>query len=42
MFSFSKGLKKPTAEEMYEEQDARMRGEYHDLIERFPKRVDQL
>lgn len=36
------GLKKPTEEEKHEERDAIMRSEYHDPIERFPDKVDQL
>ena len=36
------GWKKPTQEEMYEERDALMRGEYFDPIERFPERIDRL
>lgn len=41
-FFFSKGWKKPSAEEIYEEQDKRMREEYRDLIEHFPEKIDQL
>ena len=36
------GLKKATEEEMQEVRDARMRSEYHDPIERFPEKIDQL
>jgi len=36
------GLKKPTEEEIYQEKDAQMRGEYYDPIERFPEKIDQL
>jgi hypothetical protein len=36
------GLKKPTKEEIYLERDALMRSEYHDPIERFPEKIDQL
>ncbi len=36
------GLKKPTAIEIHEERDARMRSEYYDPIERFPEKMDQL
>ena len=36
------GLKRATEEEMQEERDARMRSEYHDPIERFPEKIDQL
>ena len=36
------GWKKPTQEEIYEERDALMRGEYFDAVERFPERIDQL
>lgn len=36
------GLRKPTAEEIHEEWDAKMRQEYFDPIERFPERIDQL
>jgi hypothetical protein len=35
-------MKKPTAEEIHEEQDARMRTQYYDPIELFPDRIDQL
>jgi hypothetical protein len=35
-------MKKLTAEEIHEEQDARMRTQYYDPIERFPERIDQL
>ena len=36
------GLSKPTEMELFEERDERMRGEYHDPIERFPEKIDQL
>ena len=36
------GLEKPTEEEIFEERDARMRGEYVDLIQSFPDKIDQL
>ena len=36
------GLKEVTEEETQSERDARMRLDYHDPIERFPERVDQL
>ena len=36
------GLKKSTPSEIYERQDSRMRDEYHDPVERFPEKIDQL
>ena len=36
------GLKKPTEEEIQEEQDAAMRTQYVDPIESFPGKIDQL
>ncbi len=36
------GWKKATEEEIQEEQDAIMRSQYFDPIERFPERIDQL
>ena len=36
------GLSKPTEMELFQERDARMRGEYYDPIERFPEKIDQL
>ncbi len=36
------GWKKATEEEIQEQQDARMRSQYFDPIERFPERIDQL
>jgi hypothetical protein len=36
------GLKKPTAEEIFEERDSQMRSQYFDPIENFPDRIDQL
>lgn len=39
---FSVGLKKMSEWERYEEQDAVMRSQYYDPIERFPERIDRL
>ncbi len=36
------GWKKATEEEIQEQQDAIMRSQYFDPIERFPERIDQL
>jgi hypothetical protein len=36
------GLKKQTEEEIHEERDALMRSTYHDPIEQFPHKIDQL
>ncbi len=36
------GLRKRSEEEIHEERDALMRGEYYDPIERFPEKIDQL
>jgi ABC-type multidrug transport system fused ATPase/permease subunit len=36
------GWKKPNEEEIREEEDARMRTQYYDPIERFPEKIDQL
>lgn len=36
------GIKTPNAWERHEEYDARMRSEYYDPIELFPKKIDQL
>ena len=33
---------KPTAEDLYEELDKRMRAQYLDPIEHFPTKIDQL
>jgi hypothetical protein len=41
-FQRSIGWKKATDEEIYEEYDTLMRGEYFDPIERFPDKIDQL
>ena len=35
-------LKRPTEDELYEENDRQMRSRYFDPIEHFPDRVDQL
>jgi len=36
------GWKKATEEDIQEQQDAIMRSQYFDPIERFPERIDQL
>jgi len=36
------GLKNPDGSKIQEERDRRMRSEYHDPIERFPEKIDQL
>jgi hypothetical protein len=36
------GIKKPKGWQLQEQLDARMRSEYHDPIERFPEKIDQL
>ena len=41
-YCLSVGLKKPTAEDLYEERDRRMRAQYLDPIEHFPTKIDQL
>jgi hypothetical protein len=36
------GLSKPSESEMIEARDARMRGQYRDLIGQFPEKADRL
>ncbi len=38
----SLGIWQPSELELQEERDALMRSEYHDPIERFPEKIDQL
>ncbi len=40
--NLSLGIWKPSELELQEERDALMRSEYHDPIERFPEKIDQL